>query len=83
VAHEPRDPLKIDPLAVGIGEFGLDPRRSVRAVGHLVDRLDASDQRGIVGRSPRGRLSFPRFRGRFDYAASAILAALSNSPGLM
>src|SRR3954469_15453180 len=28
------------------------------------------------------RVSFPRFGGQFDYAASVILAALSNSPGL-
>src|SRR5712671_3919754 len=58
--HEPRDPLDVDAPAIDLCELSLDPRRSVGAVGHRVDRLDAGDERGIVGRSPRGRTAAPR-----------------------
>src|SRR3954468_16817844 len=49
----------------------------------LTDRFREESTRWFGVRNVTiARVSFPRFGGQFDYAASVILAALSHSPGL-
>ncbi len=71
LTHEPRHPLEIDDATVYVRQLRPDPRRSIGAVGHLVDRLDPLDKGDLVGGPPRGRSLAPGVKARLGNAERA------------
>src|SRR2546430_2212826 len=78
VADLPRHP--VDPLAPRVPAGQRRPRADAPRPGRAAAQAGAQPARPAS--RVRSVVSFPRFGGQIDYAASVIRAALSNSPGL-